>query len=66
MATEYDEVKINIRSLLTSSQKPLSIQEVQKDYYEQEGKYIPYKNLGFNSIIELLQNMNDVLVVCIK
>ncbi|XP_025209231.1 homeobox protein 4-like [Melanaphis sacchari] len=63
MAVDFNEVKINVRSLLTSSQKPLSILQLQKDYREQEGCNLPYRSLGFSSVIELLQNMNDVLIV---
>lgn len=59
----YDDVKVCVRSLLISSPKPLSILEIQKDYFLQEGKCIPYDILGFNSVIELLQNMKDVLIV---
>lgn len=66
MAVDLKEVKINVRSLLTSSQKPLSILQLQKDYYEQEGCTLPYRSLGFSSVIELLQNMTDVLTVRIK
>uniref|UniRef100_A0A2S2N8T3 Tudor domain-containing protein 5 n=1 Tax=Schizaphis graminum TaxID=13262 RepID=A0A2S2N8T3_SCHGA len=63
MAVDLNEVKINVRSLLTSSQKPLSILQLQKDYREQEGCNIPYRSLGFSSVIELLQSMTDVLTV---
>lgn len=66
MDVDLKEVKINVRSLLTSSQKPLSILQLQKDYREQEGCNLPYRSLGFSSVIELLQNMTDVLTVRIK
>ncbi|XP_022167875.1 putative uncharacterized protein DDB_G0277255 isoform X2 [Myzus persicae] len=63
MAVDLNEVKINVRSLLTSSQKPLSILQLQKDYREQEGCNLPYRSLGFSSVIELLQNITDVVIV---
>ncbi|XP_060880472.1 putative uncharacterized protein DDB_G0282133 [Metopolophium dirhodum] len=63
MAMDLNEVKINVRSLLTSSQKPLSILQLQRDYREQEGCNLPYRSLGFSSVIELLQNMSDVVTV---
>jgi len=65
MAVDLNEVKINVRSLLTSSQKPLSISQLQRDYCDQEGCNLPYRGLGFNSVIELLQNMTDVVTVII-
>lgn len=63
MAMDLNEVKINVRSLLTSSQKPLSILQLQRDYREQEGCNLPYRSLGFSSVIELLKNMSDVVTV---
>ncbi|XP_029346809.1 ras guanine nucleotide exchange factor P [Acyrthosiphon pisum] len=63
MAMDLNEVKINVRSLLTSSQKPLSISQLQRDYLEQEGCNLPYRSLGFSSVIELLKNMTDVVTV---
>lgn len=59
-----NEVKINVKSLLISSQKPLSIEELEKDYINQMGECLPYKLCGFNTIFELLQNMKDILIVC--
>jgi len=66
MAVDLKEIKISVRSLLTSSQKPLSILQLQKDYREQEGCNLPYRTLGFSSVIELLQHMKDVLTVRMK
>lgn len=66
MLKEFEEVKINVRSLLTSSKSQLSIEQLLKDYREQEGENLPYKRLGFNSVIDLLQNMKDILTVSIK
>lgn len=66
MANNFEELKINVRSLLTISQKSLTIEQLQKNYREHEGENIPYKRFGFNSTIELLQNMQDVLTVCIN
>lgn len=65
MTVDFNEVKINVRSLLTSSPKKLSIGQLLKDYYQQEGENLPYKSMGYNSVIELLQNMKDVLIVSI-
>jgi len=66
MSNEFEEVKINVRSLLTSSPKQLSIEQLLKDYRKQEGEILPFKRLGFNSIFELLQNLKDILIVSIN
>jgi len=66
MSNEFEDVKTCVQSLLTSSLNELSIEQLLKVYRELEGKDLPYKSLGFNSVIELLQNMSDILTVSIK
>ncbi|XP_050535661.1 metacaspase-2-like isoform X2 [Daktulosphaira vitifoliae] len=63
MAESLEELKINIRSLLTSSPKKLSIEQLLKDYYAQEGEKVPYVKFGFKTIFDLLRIMSDVLVL---
>lgn len=65
MENNFEDVKIAVRSILTSSKTPLSIEQLQKDYKNLEGRYLPHKNLGFTSVFQLLQIMDDVLIVCI-
>lgn len=64
MAQDFNDVKMAIRSVLTSAPgKVVTISDILKDYKNLEGDTIPYKQLGFNSVFELFESMNDVLKV---
>lgn len=65
MAVDLKEVKVNVRGILTISKDPVSIEKLRREYYNIEGMNLPYKSLGFNSDIELLQSMTDILTVSI-
>ncbi|XP_022169440.1 uncharacterized protein LOC111033146 isoform X1 [Myzus persicae] len=56
-------LKMVIRSLLTSSPGRVTISQILNEYSNYEGCNLPYKHLGFNTVFELLENMNDVLKV---
>ncbi|VVC41072.1 OST-HTH/LOTUS domain,Tudor domain [Cinara cedri] len=58
-----DELKQSLRSIIISSRSRLSIEELRKDYYTIEGRQLPYKRFGFNSVIELIQNMSDTFSI---
>lgn len=60
---KYPNIKTEIRSLLTSSKDKLSVEDFQKQFLDMLGYNIPYIELGFNSIIELLTYLNDVVTV---
>lgn len=62
---DFDDVKCIVRSILTSSKDPVSIEQFRRDFLELKGMNVPYKSLGFNSDIELLQSMTDILTVSI-
>lgn len=66
MESDLNEIKITVRSLITSSAKQLTIKDFVRDYKEAEGKSLPFGVFGFNSVIEFLQNMKDVLTVNIN
>jgi len=63
MEDELNNIKITIRSLLTSSKTQLTVDQLQKDFLIQEGKILPYMQFGFKSVIELLQSLKDVVNV---
>lgn len=63
MESTLEEIKHTVRSIIISSPKKLSIEELLKDYNSIEGCRLPFRRLGFNSEIELLQNMKDTLSV---
>ncbi|KAL5236605.1 hypothetical protein ACI65C_004015 [Semiaphis heraclei] len=57
------DLKMVIRSILTSSPGKMTISQVLNEYLKFEGCNLPYKHLGFKTIFELLGNMNDVLKI---
>lgn len=58
-----DSIKHTLRSIIISSPKKLSVEELTNDYYSIEGSKLPFRALGFKSNIELLQSMNDTIAV---
>lgn len=60
---ELSYVKTIVRSVLTSSKNNITISQLLNDYYDLEGENIPFQKLGFNTIYELLETMNDILKV---
>lgn len=61
--TDFNYVKTIIKSVLTSSPINMTISQVLSDYSQLEGSSIPYQELGFSSVYDLLQHMDDVLEV---
>lgn len=60
---DFTDVKISLRSILTSFPGIPKIYQVLEDYEKLEGHPLPYKKLGFNSVYELLNSMNDIIKV---
>jgi len=60
---DLKDLKMVIRSILTSSPGKMTISQILNEYLNYEGCNLPYKHLGFKTIFELLGNMNDVLKV---
>ncbi|CAF0992819.1 unnamed protein product [Didymodactylos carnosus] len=58
---QYVDLKQEIRSLLISSQKGLTESQLQRDYADYNSKKeIPYKVMGYKSLLDLLRSMPDV------
>ncbi|XP_015370255.1 PREDICTED: uncharacterized protein LOC107166201 [Diuraphis noxia] len=60
---DLKNLKMVIRSILTSSPSKLTILQLLNDYLYFEDFNLPYQHLGFKTIYELLENMNDVLKI---
>lgn len=57
---EYLELKTELRSLLISSQQGCSQDQLMRDYNQYNGRKIPFSEMGYSSLIELLRSMPDV------
>lgn len=60
---DLNNVKMVVRSVLTSTPDNVTIGQLIKDYNNLEGSPIPYAQLGFKNVYELLKAMNDILTV---
>lgn len=60
---DLNYLKTVLRSILTSSPGKVTISQILNEYSDFEGCTLSYKHLGFNTIFELLESMNDVLKV---
>ncbi|KAL3282696.1 hypothetical protein HHI36_005870 [Cryptolaemus montrouzieri] len=58
-----DEVKKIIRSLLVSAPLKVTVSSLNRDYRDLDGTYIPYKELGYNSLLHFLHSLPDILKV---
>lgn len=54
------EVTKNVRGLLLSVQNGLTVAEIQRDYKSMIGKPFPFRELGFNTPLDLLKDLPDV------
>ncbi|XP_044752165.1 tudor domain-containing protein 5-like [Coccinella septempunctata] len=60
---QLEEVKKILRSLLVSAPVKVTVSSLNKDYRSLEGRGIPFKELGYNSLLHLLHSIPDVLRV---
>uniref|UniRef100_A0A8D8M0A5 Tudor domain-containing protein 7 n=1 Tax=Cacopsylla melanoneura TaxID=428564 RepID=A0A8D8M0A5_9HEMI len=58
---ELSEVKLVVRGLLMSAQNGLSVRQLMKDFADEEGTPIPFKELGFTNPIAFLLSIPDVV-----
>lgn len=67
MITDYDltEFKCSVTSVITSSKGSVTMENFRKDFLKLEGFNVPFKKFGFNSDIELLQSLTDIVTVSI-
>lgn len=56
---ELPEVKMILKSLLTSTSKEMNLQELNNDYKKLEGRPIPFRDLGFDSLEHLIRSISD-------
>ncbi|XP_062990287.1 tudor domain-containing protein 5 isoform X2 [Elgaria multicarinata webbii] len=59
-------LKKEVRSLLTSIQEGLTPFQLEEEYKSMIGEQLPFRALGYRSIMELVKDMPDVVNVCPK
>lgn len=65
-AKNCNEIVKVIRTLLTSAKNGLLTNEIVDDYEQMEGKQIPLKALGYNTLEELLRDTNQFALIDTK
>lgn len=58
-----NEIVKVIRTLLTSAKNGLLTEEIVDDYEQMEGKQIPFKALGYNTLEDLLRDTNQFALI---
>lgn len=57
-------LKKEVRSLLIASKGGLTPVELEKEYRSMIGEHLPFRALGYQSTMELVMDMPDVVDVC--
>ena len=61
MRENKDKVSKVIRALLLSAKHGLTVNELCSEYAALESKPLPYRELGYNSAIEMVKDMPEVI-----
>lgn len=61
--SSLQDTKTIIRSLLLSTSEKVTIQQLDYDYRQMEGKHIPYSDLGFARLDQFLMSLTDTVEV---
>ena len=54
------QVSKNIRALLISARNGLSVAEMQRDYHNMLGKPLPFREMGYTTLLDLLKDLPNV------
>ncbi|CAF0802736.1 unnamed protein product [Brachionus calyciflorus] len=60
LANLKDEIKYDVRALLCASKDGLTAIELKREFYNLNGKQIPYVELGYNSLHDLLRSYDFI------
>lgn len=58
------DVKNTVKAVLNSSAETLNLQQLSKDYKTFDGSDIPYRRLGYSSLLDFLRSIPDTVQVC--
>jgi hypothetical protein len=66
VANKKHEIAKEIRALLMSSPAALTLEEVRRDFHQFMDKPIPFRELGYSTLEDMLRDMTDVLSITYK
>lgn len=56
-----EQVESIIRAILIAHKEDVTIQQLRSDYLEYEGEDIPYREFNYNSLIDFLESLTNVV-----
>lgn len=66
VANKKHEIAKEIRALLMSSPAALTIEEIRRDFHQFMDRPIPFRELGYSMLEDMLRDMTDVLRITYK
>ena len=63
LAARAEDVKFILHSLLVSSPRVITVDELQRDYRLREGRNVPFLELGYPTFMKYLESIPDTVVV---
>lgn len=63
MSISLHNTKAILRSLINSAPTGLTVADLERDFANQEGRRIPFVELGYNRLHSFLQSIDDTLTV---
>jgi hypothetical protein len=62
-AARAEELKILMRGLVISSPHAITVDQLERDFLQQEGRNVPFRELGYPSFMNYLESIPDTVVV---
>ena len=58
-----EDLKMILRDLLISSPHAITVDQLERDFILQEGRNVPFRELGYPSFMKYLESIPDTVVV---
>ena len=65
-SADLPELKTVLRGLLISTKRAMTLNDLSRDFKNQEGYDIPFRKFGFNSLLDFLNSITDTVQVSVK
>jgi hypothetical protein len=62
-AARAEDLKKLLRGLLISSPRAITVNQLERDFLQQEGHGVPFRELGYPSFLKYLESNPDTFVV---
>jgi len=62
-AARAEDLKKLLRGLLISSPRAITVDQLERDFFQQEGHGVPFRELGYPSFMKYLESNPDTFAV---